>query len=123
MSQNFIEPPPHLDDTNPIRPIGDTSLPAWRRAVGFISLLIAAGLTVGTALLLILPPPTSEAIVPTMTVSDATQENVIAPPPTQTPQIVQQADVGSPEMLPTISAEAIAALLSSTSNTTFDNSG
>lgn len=121
MSQNFSEPPPHLDDTNPIRPVGDAPLPAWRRAVGFISLLIAAGFTIGTALLLIIPPPSSAPIEPTLT--EATQESVVASPPTLTPQIVQQTIVESPDMLPTISAEAIAALLSSPSDTAFNNSG
>jgi murein DD-endopeptidase MepM/ murein hydrolase activator NlpD len=122
MSQDFIEPPPHLEDTNPIRPVGDEPLPAWRRAIGFISLMIAAALTVGTALLLIIPP-SSEPIAPTIPAAEATQENIVAPPPTLTPQVVQQAVIESPNMLPTISADAIAALLSSSSDTAFDSSG
>jgi len=123
MSQNFIEPPPHLDDTSPIRPIGDAPLSLWRRAVGLVSLLIAAALTIGTALLLILPPPTSTSVVPTAAASEPTQENGVNTPPTEIPQIVQQTVVESPDLLPTVSADEIAAILSGNSSAGVENSG
>lgn len=111
----FIEPPSHLDDTNPIQPIRDDALPAWRRVAGLVSLLLAGLLTVGTAALLLLPadepappPPTGEpepVAQPTNTL-----------PPTEAPQV--EADsaggfgVAPADALPTLSAEEIAAILS-----------
>jgi murein DD-endopeptidase MepM/ murein hydrolase activator NlpD len=56
-------------------------------------------------------------------VFESSQENVtVLPPPTETPQIIQQSVVSAPAMLPTISAEEIAALLSSPSNGTTSSS-
>src|SRR3954447_6112341 len=81
MSQQFdpYEPlPEHLADTGPIRRVQEVA--PWRRAVGFVSLLGAAGLTIATALLILRP----NSATPTPNVSDptsvpATIENVVQP--------------------------------------------
>lgn len=66
MTEPPIDP---LADTNPsltIRPVepGERPLPAWRRAVGFISLLLAAGLTAGAALIIASPAPAPQPSLP-----------------------------------------------------------
>jgi murein DD-endopeptidase MepM/ murein hydrolase activator NlpD len=81
MSQQFdpYEPlPDHLADTGPIRRVQEVA--PWRRAVGFVSLLGAAGLTIATALLILRPntaTPTPNVIDPTSV--PATVENVVQP--------------------------------------------
>ena len=55
MSHNIPEPPPQLDDTSPNRAWREESIAGWRRAVGLLSLGLAAVLTVGTTLLLLMP--------------------------------------------------------------------
>ncbi len=91
MSQNLIDPT-------------STETPTWQRTAGLLSLLIAGLLTIGTTLLLILPEPEiteSPALVPTTQVVAPTQ------PPTAIPQVMPD----TPGLLPTVSAETIAALL------------
>jgi murein DD-endopeptidase MepM/ murein hydrolase activator NlpD len=57
----FEEPlPDHLADTGPNRPVTGHEISGWRRAVGFLSLLGAAALTIATALLILSPNPTPE---------------------------------------------------------------
>ncbi len=111
----FIEPPSHLDDTNPIQPVTDESLPGWRRTVGMISLLLAALLTAGTVLLMVLPieeTPEPEATSQPEQVIQAT--NTL--PPTDAPQPEVNPPGGGGiiqvNVLPTLSPEQIAAILS-----------
>ena len=92
MSQQFdpYEPlPDHLADTGPIRRVQEVA--PWRRAVGFLSLIGAAGLTIATALLILRPnspAPTPNVIEPTS--APATIANNVQP--TSAPQT----DVGDP---------------------------
>src|SRR5882757_449860 len=87
MSQQFdpYEPlPDHLADTGPIRRVQEVA--PWRRAVGFVSLIGAAGLTIATALLIFRPNPAPPVPNPlAATTVPATVENVVQPtsvPPT-----------------------------------------
>ncbi len=66
---NTDEPiPDHLADTGRVTPVRDIS--AWRRVVGFVSLLGAAALTAATALILLTPSDTVPTPAPNIT--DAT---------------------------------------------------
>lgn len=86
----------------------ETATPAWQRTAGLLSLLIAAALTVGTAILLILPEPEPvEAPVPTNAVEATT-----APSSTTEPTSIPQVVADTTGLMPTLSAETIAALLS-----------
>jgi len=86
MSQQFdpYEPlPDHLADTGPIRRVQEVA--PWRRAVGFISLIGAAGLTIATALLILRPAPATPVPNPIApTTAPTTVENVTQP--TSVPQ-------------------------------------
>jgi len=109
MAQQFdpYEPiPDHLADTGPIRPIKTVS--GWRRALGVLSLLGAAGLTIATALLLLTPTP-SPVPIDTLPATDAPTPQVAAP--TQQPQQQEANPVGVIDTVPTISADQMAALL------------
>src|SRR5262245_24362068 len=80
MSQQFdpYEPlPDHLADTGPIRRVQEVA--PWRRAVGLISLIGAAALTIATALLILRPNsmPTPNPVEPTNL--PATVENIVQP--------------------------------------------
>lgn len=99
MSEKFIDP-------------NTTITPSWQRTAGLLSLLGAAVLTVATALVLFLPEPEqAEAPVPTQQIQTVvTVEPTIEP--TNAPQVVVVDDSG---LLPTVSAETIAALLNSES--------
>jgi murein DD-endopeptidase MepM/ murein hydrolase activator NlpD len=115
----IVEPPPsHLDDTNPIQPIRTDTLPGWRRAVGLISLLLAALLTVATALLLVLPLPEPEMIRAEPTTAAPTSDSQPTPedlPPTEPPPVeVAAADPAAAQgaALPTLSPDNIQAILS-----------
>ncbi|NWF69216.1 MAG: M23 family metallopeptidase [Chloroflexi bacterium] len=91
------------DNEPPIDPLADTNpsvtihpedlrprheLPVWRRALGLLSLLLAAGLTVATLLLFAAPAPppapelTAQALTPMPTPTPTTAADS-APPPTQ----------------------------------------
>lgn len=113
MSQGFVEPPISQDDTNPIQ----TPLPAWRRAAGLVSLLAAMALTAGTALLLFLPPSAPAPATPSEPTQMAAAESTPISPPTVEPTavVVVQSSGQEANALPTISAEAAAALLNSNS--------
>lgn len=109
MSNRYNEPvPDHLADTGPSRAIRDADLlPAWRRSVGFLSLVGAVILTIATTLVLLLPnEETPDPVVPTQpnpTLPAAT----IPPQPTTAP-----GETAVPvAVLPTMSAEEAAALL------------
>lgn len=94
MSHDFIDP-------------NSSTTPAWQRAAGLISLVLAAAFTIGTALLLFSPESDSTRVVtpaPTEIREDAPTQTIS---PTNAPQVV----VAPPDVLPTVSAETIAALL------------
>lgn len=120
MSENnhWNEPPiDPLADTNPsltIEPVQpqDAGGAGWRRTVGLLSLLGAAGLTIATALLLITPPdkPAGLPAVPTATSSD-TIAITIMPTENIPPTAIADASIGS-DAIPTISPDVAAALLS-----------
>lgn len=104
MGQQFdpYEPmPDHLADTGPVRRVQEVA--GWRRVVGLLSLLGAAGLTIATALLLLTPSsnpapsPSDTTLAPTDTVE------VIAP--TATP-------VGNPQENPVAQSDTVPATLS-----------
>lgn len=121
MSHDFQEPlPDHLADTGPITPIRDEEpVSAWRRAVGLISLLLAAALTIATAALLL---PADAPLIPAPPTAETTIENppVEAAPTEQTAPVeeappvieIQPVDLADPDALPTLSPQGAAALLS-----------
>ncbi|MBZ0288146.1 MAG: M23 family metallopeptidase [Anaerolineae bacterium] len=95
-----------------IDPHSPAPTPGWQRTAGFISLLLAAALTVGTALLLLLPENTEEP-TPEPTTAQATVQAVV-PTQTSAPTSAPQVVVGEGlDLMPTVSAETIAALLNS----------
>jgi murein DD-endopeptidase MepM/ murein hydrolase activator NlpD len=109
MAKQFdpLEPlPDHLADTGPIRRVETVS--GWRRAVGFVSLIGAAALTLATVLLLTSSPnpepqpqPDAATFAPTTPADVPLQATA---QPTSTPTI---------EAIPsTLSADAISVLLS-----------
>lgn len=119
---SFIEPPSHLDDTNPIQPVRDESLPGWRRAAGLISLLLAVLLTAGTTVLLILPEneaPAPQPATATDVPEQAMESTQITLPPTDAPP---EADVNPASggggaaiqaaVFPTLSPDQMMAILS-----------
>lgn len=111
LNPNHEPPIDPLADTNPslsIRPVELNAAPTDRiqRRVGLLSLLIAAGLTVATTLLLILPQGT-----PTPDLPPENFETTVTPFPTNEPQpttVVQQVD---PNLIPTIPPDVVASLL------------
>ncbi len=112
----ITEPPiDPLADTNPsltIRPVelGERSLPAWRRAVGFISLLLAAGLTVGTALILASPAPAPPPALPLPT-SEQTQTTTAAATLVATPVPAEPVINVSTNAAAPLDPQVVAALL------------
>lgn len=119
MSDNnhWQEPPiDPLADTNPsltIKPVSTNEVAGWRRAVGLISLLGAAGLTIASALLLV--APSGESPVPpapaTATPNDDTIVITVMPTDSAPPTISAPV-AGVAAALPTISPDMAAALLS-----------
>ncbi len=124
---NLNDEPPIIDgDTNPSIAVRQSQmtpvavpLPAWRRAVGVVSLLGAVALTMGAGILLLLPPSEAESLPPTELESVAAEPTATATiPPTETavPTIatVQAAiaPVDNVAALPTINPEQAAAILS-----------
>lgn len=111
MSDEFerYEPlPDHLADTGPSRPVRDT-LPFWRRALGLVSLLGAAALTVATALLLASPgetPSITTTLEATSTQSTQPTQEIIATNAGDT-QTVQQSAI-----MPTLDPSMVVSLLS-----------
>jgi len=111
----FNEPPiDPLADTNPSltidRVVIEEPTPGWRRGVGLLSLLVAAGLTAATAFLLMSP---ADAPRPAETLPTDTSEMTATPMPTAeiAPTTVVQPIDSAPGLMPTISAEVAAALL------------
>lgn len=114
----FIEPPRSPDDTAPTGTIPqveiDPATSGLRRTTGCVVLLLAAVLTAATAIMILLPPP-DEVPPPPIEEATSTPDTVaIEPtetlPPTEPPPTVS-ADTPL-NALPTISADAIAAILS-----------
>jgi murein DD-endopeptidase MepM/ murein hydrolase activator NlpD len=112
----FEEPPiDPLADTNPSLTIqrvelDDAPIPGWRRNVGLLSLLVAAGLTVATAFMLMTP---SGTLTPDTTLPPDTTETTVTPLPTAeiiATTVTQSNDI-VPGLMPTISADVAAALL------------
>ena len=83
MSQQFDPYEPvsdHLADTGPIRRVQEVA--PWRRAVGLVSLIGAAGLTIATALLILRPNPATPVPNPiVLTNAPAIVKNVVQPTP------------------------------------------
>lgn len=107
----------HLADTGPARAVRvESSMPAWRRAAGLLSLLGAMALTVGAAVMILSPVETPPApVVPTQA-GDTQVESI--PQATTPPEVViesqpqqEQPAVGGVDVLPTLSYEQAAALL------------
>jgi murein DD-endopeptidase MepM/ murein hydrolase activator NlpD len=117
---SFVEPPvDHLADTSPIPAASERAVPAWGRAVGAISLLLALALTVATLIIALLPveeggiqpapanPALQPAVDPAIPAEAPTE--AVAQPTAQAPEIADAAF--SIPMLPTLAPEAAAALL------------
>ncbi|MEO8609805.1 MAG: M23 family metallopeptidase [Chloroflexota bacterium] len=118
-NNRFNEPPiDPLADTNPSLTINqvqidDAGMPGWRRSVGLLSLLVAAGLTLATAFLLMSPNGTPE---PVKTVPpDTTEISVTLMPTSEIPPtaVIQTVDNSQPGLIPTFSPAAAITLLSS----------
>lgn len=125
--KGIYEPPiDPLADTNPsltVQKVQVQQVPeiaGWRRFVGLVSLLGAAALTVGTAIMLFAPTPQVQVTLP-----PPTTENVIPPTalPTDSPPVATSVPVEVPLGAATISPEIAAAILSSPpqTSTTSDN--
>ncbi len=108
------------DDTSPIRAIrDDDQVPGWRRVVGAVSLVGAAALTIGTAVLLLTPPePPPTEVIPQAATSTSQSEQIITDP-TATLDNPMILDVTPPPVdpnvhspLPTLDPAAYGAILS-----------
>lgn len=119
----IIEPPSHLDDTNPIRPVREDKLPAWRRTVGLISLLLALLLTIGTTALLLLPmdePASIEAPTEPAQIVEPTSTLL----PTDAPRTPDSAGIGvAANVLPTLSPDEIITILANAPADSAENQG
>ena len=116
MSQQFdpYEPvPDHLADTGPVRRVEE--IPGWRRLLGLVSLIAAAGLTIATALLVLSPSETPAPDTIPATAIDSTVANSTAttPAPTTAPQQTRSNDsaVVANGIPPILSADSRAQLL------------
>ncbi|HEX2908943.1 MAG TPA: M23 family metallopeptidase [Phototrophicaceae bacterium] len=116
-NNHWNEPPiDPLADTNPslsIKPvqIQDTPLAGWRRVVGLLSLLGAAGLTVATTIILMTPSDTPVG-PPPATATIATDDTVtITLMPTQEIPTIEATVEILPGIIPTLNPELAAALL------------
>lgn len=117
MNQNeFLNEPPidPLADTNPSLTIQQVNLQiqgaaGWRRAVGFVSLLGAAGFTLATVFVLM--SPRSPAL-PVVTNAPQVVEPTAIVQPDQPTAVTQQDIQPIPDLLPTISPETVASVLS-----------
>jgi murein DD-endopeptidase MepM/ murein hydrolase activator NlpD len=107
---NTDEPiPDHLADTGRVQTVSDIS--AWRRVVGFVSLLGAAALTAATALLLLTPAdvPTPTPNTDAATVISPTATTFI--PPTTDPGASGAETMINGGVIPTLSPEQAAIFL------------
>jgi murein DD-endopeptidase MepM/ murein hydrolase activator NlpD len=124
---DYNEPPiDPLADTNPsltIRPVElEEQTVRWRRTIGLVTLLAAAGLTAATAFLLITPvdtPVTQATLPPDSSETVMTQMPTIEVLPTTVVQNVEP----SMNALPTISAETAASILSAPLSPVMVNNG
>src|SRR5882724_3251429 len=92
--------PDHLADTGPIRRVKEVS--GWRRVVGLISLIGAAGLTIATALLIL----TSNTLTQTPNpVQPTTNANATSAPTLEAP-------TAQPQTNPAVQANGAPATLS-----------
>lgn len=116
-NNRFNEPPiDPLADTNPSLTINrveidEAATPAWRRGIGLVSLLAAAGLTLATAFLLMSPtgsPETPQTLPPNTTEVSVTLMPTSEIPPTAVIETIDNA----PGLLPTLGADVAASLLS-----------
>lgn len=118
MSQQFdpYEPlPDHLADTGPVRRVQEVA--GWRRAVGLVSLIGAAGLTIATALLLLSPSsspsPNPPSQIPATSVAVATETQTSAPEVVSSTTESPINPTAAPGSIPaTLSPDALALLLS-----------
>lgn len=126
MSKEFegYEPlPDHLADTGPSKPVRD-SLPVWRRAVGLISLIGAAALTVATALLLTTsgtPPPNTLQISNPVVNDSSAQPTSTAAEVAALPTTEQSS--GLINIVPTLDPATVAQLLSAPVTETQSSTG
>jgi murein DD-endopeptidase MepM/ murein hydrolase activator NlpD len=125
MSDEFegYEPlPDHLADTGPSKPVRD-SLPVWRRAVGLISLIGAAALTVATALLLTTSttPPDNTQLSESV-INDSTTQPTSTPAEIAALPTAEQSG-GVINVLPTLDPATIAGLLSAPVTQSQSNTG
>ncbi len=113
--QDPLHEPPidPLADTNPslsIRPVElqqPEPLAGWRRAVGLLSLLGAAGLTIATALLLLMPE-SAPPVIPTLPATDAPVEAGATPTIAASPTAAEDPAAA---LFPTVNPDIAAALL------------
>lgn len=108
------EQPESLTDTGTVRRVNSESMPSWRRAFGCLSLIGAAALTFGAALLLLTAPSTSDPLPPAATLLPATAA-VVDDAPTAVPEIVAENPVQASVIaaLPTLSPDQQAEFLKS----------
>lgn len=98
--------PDHLADTGPIRVMRrHRPIPLWRRAFGCLFLLSAAGLTLATILMLVLPGP--ETAVPTLPPSEVAVQATTAPPTDTVAPLVTETD----ETVEPIGGETVAEIV------------
>ena len=112
----------HLEDTNPIQTIRDEPLPRWRKTIGWLSLLGALILTIGSTVLLLMPQPEASVVTPEIVAQSPTN----LPPPTDAPQVDQQttnADVPVSVAIPTLTADQIAAILGQSASASETDNG
>lgn len=123
MTQPFMqEPTPdHLADTGPVRSVRVSRLSPVKRIIGIIALLGAAGLTLGTAALLLTPEQSTPQPAPIATDSVAIQPDALPTEiialPTAAPPVQAENVAGDASFVlasaPSISPEGMAALLDS----------
>jgi len=113
--KHFNEPPiDPLADTNPSLTIQrveveDAPTPGWRRGLGLLSLLAAAGLSLATAFMLAAP---NSAPTPDNSPPDSAEMVITLPPTAEiAPTTVVQNNDPSPDLMPTLSTDAVASLL------------
>src|SRR5512145_1877260 len=116
-NNHWNEPPiDPLADTNPslsIKPvqIQNKPLTGWRRVVGLLSLLGAAGLTVATTIILMTPSDTPVGPPPaTATIATDDTVTITLMPTQEIPTIEAMVEI-LPGIIPTLNPELAAALL------------
>lgn len=118
--QHYEPLPDHLADTGPSRPVQDT-LPFWRRALGLISLIGAAALTLATALLVI--SPTAPPVVTPTSLTQDTLQATLQPTEITIAATDPSGDVTVVSAVPTIDPAVVASLLNSQETISQSGSG